>query len=76
MCRINLLDKLSFILVIIGAFNWGLVGLFNFNLISKFFSLIPSESITVFLSRLLYILIGLAAVKISRFLITCYKTND
>ncbi|GAA0120837.1 MAG: DUF378 domain-containing protein [Clostridium argentinense] len=76
MCRINLLDKLSFILVIIGAFNWGLVGLFNFNLISKFFSLIPSESITVFLSRLLYILIGLAAVNISRFLITCYKTND
>ncbi|WP_291582474.1 DUF378 domain-containing protein [Clostridium sp. UBA6640] len=75
MYRVNLLDKLSFVLIVIGAFNWGLVGLFNFNLISKFFSLIPSESITAFLSRFLYILIGLAAVNILKFSMTCYKSN-
>ncbi|HCQ90927.1 MULTISPECIES: DUF378 domain-containing protein [unclassified Clostridium] len=75
MYRVNLLDKISFVLVIIGAFNWGLVGLFNFNLIAKFFSLIPSPSITVFLSRLVYILVGLAAVNILKFFMTCYKSN-
>ena len=29
MYKLSLLDKISLILVIIGAINWGLIGLFN-----------------------------------------------
>ena len=43
-------------LVIIGALNWGLVGIFNFNLVSFIFG-----EMTV-LSRIVYILVGLSAL--------------
>ncbi|KAJ52529.1 hypothetical protein BD780_001846 [Clostridium tetanomorphum] len=57
MYKFNLFDKLSFILVIIGAINWGLLGLFNFNLVSAIFGE-PAN----FLSRIIYILIGISGV--------------
>ena len=41
------------ILVLIGGINWGLVGLFDVNLISAIFG--------VLLSRLLFIIVGVAA---------------
>lgn len=50
------LSKLALWLVIIGGLNWGLVGAFNFNLVSAIFG---DMSI---LSRIVYILVGLAAV--------------
>lgn len=50
------LKIISYILVIIGALNWGLVGLFNFNLVAAIFG-----DMTI-LSRIVYILVGLAAV--------------
>ena len=31
----NILQKISLILTIIGAINWGLIGLFNFNLVDS-----------------------------------------
>ncbi len=34
MYKLNIFDKISFILVILGAFNWGLIGLLNINLVS------------------------------------------
>jgi len=46
------------LLTIIGALNWGLVGLLNFNLVAAIFG---KKSI---LSRLVYILVGLAGVYI------------
>ena len=33
----NILQKISLILTIIGAINWGLIGLFNFNLVDSLF---------------------------------------
>ncbi|WP_125153709.1 DUF378 domain-containing protein [Clostridium rectalis] len=57
MYKFNLFDKIAFILVIIGAINWGLLGLFNFNLIGSIFGE-PAN----FLSRLIYILVGVAGV--------------
>ena len=62
MCKISTLDKVSFILVIIGALNWGIFGLFNFDLIHFIFSF--SQVIT----RALYILVGLSGINIIRFL--------
>ena len=33
----NILQKISLVLTIIGAINWGLIGLFNFNLVDSLF---------------------------------------
>jgi len=56
MKKMNFIDWLTFILVIVGALNWGLVGAFNFNLVSYIFG----DMSTV--SRVVYALVGLSAV--------------
>ena len=53
--------KVSYILVIIGALNWGLVGAFQLNLVNK---LLGSWS---WLERLVYVLVGVAG------LMMCFK---
>ena len=56
MSKHGLLDWLAYILVIVGAINWGLVGLFGFNLV---------DSLTGDLDMLakgIYILVGVAGV--------------
>ncbi|GCD10508.1 DUF378 domain-containing protein [Clostridium sp. FP2] len=62
MYKLNMIDKLSFIFVLIGALNWGLLGLLNFNLVSFIFGSVP------FLARAIYILVGLSAVNIIVFI--------
>ncbi|WP_150845516.1 MULTISPECIES: DUF378 domain-containing protein [unclassified Clostridium] len=62
MCKISLLDKISFVLVIIGAINWGIFGLFNFDLVHFIFSF------SDMLVRAIYILVGLAGINMIRFL--------
>jgi len=47
---------LSTLLTIIGALNWGLVGLLNFDLVAAIFG---KKS---FISRLIYILVGIAGI--------------
>ncbi len=62
MSKITLLDKISFILVIIGAINWGLVGLLNFNLIHFIFAF------SDLIARTIYILVGLGGINVIRFM--------
>lgn len=62
MYKLKMIDKLSFIFVLIGALNWGLLGLLNFNIISFIFGSVP------FLARSIYILVGLSAVNIIVFI--------
>jgi hypothetical protein len=50
------LQQIATILVIIGALNWGLVGLFDFNVVSAIFG------IATWLTNLIYILVGLSGV--------------
>ena len=50
------IDVLAAILLVVGGLNWGLVGLLNFDLVAKLFG-----ELSV-LSRLVYSLVGLAAV--------------
>ncbi len=50
------LKAISLILVVIGGLNWGLVGLFNFDLVATLFGTMSA------VSRVVYILVGLAAV--------------
>ncbi|MCC8063552.1 MAG: DUF378 domain-containing protein [Clostridiales bacterium] len=52
-----MLDKTALTLAIIGGLNWGLIGLFRFDLVAWLFG----GSGTV-LSRLVYGLVGLAAI--------------
>ena len=51
------MDRLSLILVIIGALNWGLIGLFQFDLVAHYFG--GQDAI---LSRIIYSLVGLAGL--------------
>ena len=51
------MDTLALILVIIGALNWGLVGLFSFDVIAAIFG-----SSTAVVSRIVYTIIGLAGL--------------
>lgn len=61
MYKFSIIDKISLILVIIGALNWGLVGLFNFDIIRFAFGN------AVVVGRILYILIGIAGIDILLF---------
>ncbi|MGG1662772.1 DUF378 domain-containing protein [Brevibacillus sp. NRS-1366] len=56
------MDKLALILVIIGAINWGLIGLFKFDLVATLFG--GSDSL---LSRIVYTLVGLAGIYAIKF---------
>lgn len=50
------IDATALVLVIVGALNWGLVGLFGFDLVAAIFG--DGSSLT----RLVYILVGLAGL--------------
>ncbi len=52
----KILTQISFWLVIIGALNWGLVGVFGFNLVDGIFGVMS------LMSRLVYILVGAGAI--------------
>ncbi|OGV90991.1 hypothetical protein A3A66_03095 [Microgenomates group bacterium RIFCSPLOWO2_01_FULL_46_13] len=52
------LHIVAFTLVVIGALNWGLVGLFDFNLVEALFGLRSG------LTQLVYVLVGASAIYI------------
>jgi uncharacterized membrane protein YuzA (DUF378 family) len=54
--RLTMLERAALTLLIIGGLNWALVGLLEFNLVSALLG--PMSP----LSRVLYVLIGVAAV--------------
>lgn len=56
MNKLNTLDWLALVLIIIGGLNWLLVGLFNFDLVMAIFG---NRS---FLSLLIYVVVGLSAL--------------
>ena len=56
MVKMNALGWVCMILVLIGALNWGLVGLFDFDLVGTIFGDMTA------LSRIVYTVVGIAAV--------------
>lgn len=56
MQKLNALDWVALVLVIVGGLNWLLVGLFSFDLVAAIFG-----DLSV-LSRIVYSLVGLSAV--------------
>lgn len=53
----KIVDRIALILVIIGALNWGSIGLFRFDIVAWLFG---GQTATV--SRVVYTLVGLAAL--------------
>lgn len=51
------LDRIALVLTIIGALNWGLIGLFNFDLVAYLFG-----GQTAGVSRVIYTLVGIAGI--------------
>lgn len=51
----NVIQKIALVLTIIGAINWGLIGLFNFNLVETIFG-------ASMLSAIIYMLVGIAGI--------------
>ena len=54
--RINAVDWIAMILLIVGGVNWGLVGLFDFDLVAAIFGGMSTPS------RVVYAVVGLAAL--------------
>lgn len=52
-----IVDRLALALAIIGGLNWGLIGLFRLDLVAFLFG-----GQTALLSRIVYTLVGLAAI--------------
>ena len=50
------LQKICLLLTIIGAINWGLIGIFDFNLVDAIFG------VGSMLSRIIYSLVGIAGL--------------
>lgn len=59
----------SYILVLIGALNWGLIGLYKFNLVAYFLGDMTK------MARIVYILVGLSAFVSAITTYICCKTN-
>ena len=52
----KIIDKIALILVVIGAINWGLIGIFKFNLVDTIFGTMS------IISRIIYTLVGISGV--------------
>lgn len=63
-CRV--MDWIALILVVVGAFNWGLIGLFNFNLVDALFGLV--------VGRIIYVIVGLSGIWMLFFAAKCHRS--
>ena len=52
-----IINKIALIITIIGALNWGLVGLFSFDLVAWI-----SGGTTSLLARIIYVIVALAGI--------------
>ena len=52
-----ILDRISLILTIVGALNWGSIGLFQFDIVAWLF-----DGQASLMSRVIYTLVGLAGI--------------
>ena len=52
----KIIDKIALVLIIIGAINWGLIGIFKFNLVDSIFGTMSV------ISRIIYTLVGISGI--------------
>lgn len=58
----KILDSIALILVVVGAVNWGLIGFFGFDLVAVLFAGSSAFGTISTLSRIVYVLVGLAGL--------------
>lgn len=68
--RATALDKVVYLLLVVGGLNWGLVGAFEFNLVDTIFG----EGSA--LSRVVYVVVGLAALYGIYVLVSMFSHKD
>ncbi|MFP4514786.1 MAG: DUF378 domain-containing protein [Parcubacteria group bacterium] len=56
MNKLNTLDWIALILLVVGGLNWLLVGLFSFDLVAYIFGYMST------VSKIVYVLVGLSAI--------------
>ena len=66
----NVLRYPAYILTLIGALNWGLIGIFGFDLVASIFG-----DMTV-MSRILYSIIGISAIVTAFTVHHCEKVEE
>ena len=54
--NMKVIDKIALVLIVIGAINWGLIGLFRFDLVATLFGEMSA------LSRIVYSLVGISGL--------------
>lgn len=64
------LKYVSYILILIGAINWGLIGVFKFDLVAHFLGEMTR------MSRLVYSLVGLSAIVSAITTYACCMNKD
>lgn len=68
--KFNAVDWIAYVLVLVGALNWGLVGLFKFNLVETLFGDMTT------LARIVYSLVGVSALYLVLTVGKLAKAND
>lgn len=65
----NFLKYTAYILVLVGALNWGLIGFFNFNLVAAIFGEMTTAT------RIIYDIVGISAIisAITAYMCHCNK---
>ena len=66
----NILRIIAYTLTLIGALNWGLIGIFNFDLVAAIFG-----EMTI-MTRTLYTLVGVSAIITALSIHHCEKINN
>ena len=54
--KLNPIEKISYILLVIGGVNWGLIGLFEYNLVGEIFGFGSTAT------NVIYSVVGIAAL--------------
>lgn len=68
--KLGVLNKVATVLLVVGGLNWGLVGAFDYNLVDSLFGAGSA------LSRVIYVLVGLAALVVLASLVRNDRVND
>jgi len=55
--KMNAVDWVALVLVLVGGLNWGLVGLFQFDLVASLFGGVEGV-----VARIVYVLVGVSAL--------------
>lgn len=65
------LQTIALLLTIIGAINWGLIGLFDFNLVALIFGGVDS-----LFTKIIYIIVGICGIINLKLLIDTIEDHD